>query len=167
MTSSELSSYHSKSMPPSEFPIICISSADSGIDSDTSPAASTKLTNSIEDIETDLNICPKSFILGKNAAEGDRIDGINKAIGWIKDELIKMKSKDKQLTKIMITLRSQIAEQKLKLEKFDKGYDSDSEATGKQDNEYVKERWKLIAQDGAFPTDGMCFENNKRATWAI
>jgi len=165
--SSKAGILNSKSLPANQFPIICISSADSGIDSDASPNSSTKLTNSIEDIEGDDQISPHSFLLGEDADEKDRIEGINKAIVWVKDELVKMKIKDKQLTKTMITIRSKIAAHKLHIEKQDTGYDSDLEYRKKENDQYLKERWKLIAKDGAFPTDGERFENNKRATWAI
>ena len=154
---------NSKSLPPNEFPIISISSADSGIDSDASPNS----TNSIEDIEAEDVISPHSLLLGKDADEKDRIEGINKAIGWVKDELVKMKIKDKQLTKAMIIIRSKIAAQKLHLEKHDTWHDPDSENRKQKNDQYLKERWKLIAKDGAFPTDGESFDNNKRATWAI
>lgn len=159
---------YSKSMPPNEFQIY-ISSADSGIDSDTSPNSSTKLANSLEEIEPIDNVDPTSFILGKGAAETDRIDGINKSIDWLKEELTKMKKKDRELAKTMITIRSKIAEYKTELDKRDNGYDSDVDKNRSTDDNdtYQKETWKLVSTDGAFPTNGLYFENNKRATWAI
>ena len=160
--------HYSKSMPANEFHI-CISSADSGIDSDTSPNSSTKLANSIETLDEIIIVNPETFIRGKNATETERIDGINKSIDWLKEELTKMKSKDRELAKTMINIRSRIAEYKLELEKGENGYESDGDknrSTDDNDN-YEKETWKLVTTDGAFPTNGLYFENNKRATWAI
>lgn len=165
---SSTAEHYSKSMPANEFQIY-ISSADSGIDSDTSPNSSTKLANSIENIEPIIVINPETFILGKEASETDRIDGINKSINWLKDELANMKLKDRELAKTMITIRSKIAEYKVELEKRDNGYDSDVDKNRSNDDSdnYVKETWKLVTTDGAFPANGLYFENNKRATWAI
>ena len=159
-------SYCSKSLPPVEFQV-CISSSDSGIDSDVSPVSSTNITTFKEfhiDIEEDdEEVSPSSFLLGENVPEHDRIEGINKALSWIKDELIKMKITDRQLAKSMITIRSKIAEQKLHLEKIcDTGYDSDVDAPNNEN----KARWKLL-MNGGFPASASCFDSNKRATWAI
>merc|ERR1740124_189570 len=112
-------------MPASEFQIY-ISSADSGIDSDTSPTSSptssTKLTDSQDDI---VIVNPEDFLRGKGAGESERINGISQSLAWLKEELENMKIKDRHLAKTMITIRSRIAEYKNELERQDTGYDSD------------------------------------------
>lgn len=166
--------HYSKSMPANEFNFF-VTSSDSGIDSDTSPNSSTKLANSLETIDADdVFVDPQSFLLGKAASDGDRIDGIKKSLDWLREELASMKLKDRELTKTMINIRSDIAAFKVELEKGDTGYDSDSECittttttTTSPDDSFVKENWKLVTSDPAFPADGSYFENNKRATWVI
>ena len=165
--------HYSKSMPPNEFNFF-VTSSDSGIDSDTSPNSSTKLANSIEAIDLeDIPIDPTSYILGKHAPDADRMDGIKQSLDWLRTELENMKLKDRELAKTMINIRSDIAKFKVELEKGDTGYDSDSECskspttTTSSDDNFVKENWKLVTSDCAFPADGSYFENNKRATWVI
>ena len=167
-------------MPANEFNFF-VTSSDSGIDSDTSPNSSTKLT-SIETFDQpeihvdDVIVDPTSYLLGPQYSERDRTNGIKSALEWLRTELESMKLKDRELAKTMIKVRSDIAAFKVELEKSDTGYDSDSECLGSptnnttqpsQDDSFVKENWKLVTSDSAFPADGSYFENNKRATWVI
>lgn len=180
----------SKSLPPVEFQQCINAAEDSGIESDTSPVSSTKLTISLEDLNDETTtqqqqVDPRTFLLGKEASESDRIDGITNAINWLRHELLEMKETDKQLTRTFITMRSQITEQRRYFESAsssetntttDAGYydtnsidKNNSSKTSYQNPTAVKkkERWNLISTDGAFPTNGIDFENNKRATWII
>ena len=177
--------HYSKSMPPNEFNFF-VTSSDSGIDSDTSPNSSTKLAASIEKIEKleeeactncgeETVVDPTSYLLGPRHTEAERTNGISNALQWLRTELESMKLKDRELAKMMIKVRSDIAAFKVELEKGDTGYDSDSECVGTssttnppvQDDGFVKENWKLVTSDPAFPSDGSYFENNKRATWVL
>lgn len=160
-------------MPPVEFGLYMAGGGeDSGIESDTSPVSSTKLASSYEDIEDEVIVNPRSFLLGNKAPEKERIDGITNALNWLRDELTKMKETDKQLTRTFITMRSKIAEHKIKMESSspitDHGYyDTDSIDNQSQGKNKKLDQWNLICKDGAFPTNGLDFENNKRATWII
>lgn len=182
----------------------CSESAD---DSDRENMEDNLEDNDIED-DMDIRHYPaNTFILNDQHSTGDRIEGVNQALEWLKNELKSMKVQDRELARTMIHVRSQIQEVHKDLQcAHDKGYDSESEnnnnaadtngqsnlkssvATGGQqtgqylsvgstvmrhsggapaDKEYKKLQWNLIAADGAFPTDSMCFEMNKRATWAV
>jgi len=169
----------SKSLPPTEFQVY-ISSADSGIDSDASNST-TKLS-SIESIEDEFpSVDPTSLLAGRNASHEERVEGIGKALDWLRHELVKMKQTDKRLTKTFITMRSKIAEHKLLIESgafmpvekpiyCDGITTDDCTATIKNRNNKKLNKnddWRLIAKDGAFPANGLDFENNKRATWVI
>lgn len=171
----------SKSLPPTEFQVY-ISSADSGIDSDASNST-TKLS-SIESIEDEYpSVDPSSLLAGRNAPHEERVKGIDKALDWLRHELIKMKQTDKRLTKSFITMRSKIAEHKLLIESgvmvsVEKPIYCDNVTTTDDCSAVMKQKkntrsnksnddWRLIAKDGAFPTNGLDFENNKRATWVI
>ena len=176
----------SKSLPATEFQVY-ISSADSGIDSSDSASNSTaKLNSSLESFNDDAttNVDPKTLLAGKRASHAERVEGIGKALDWLRAELIKMKETDKKLTKSFIKMRSKIAEHK---EFFESGGlmavecqvlcdstvdDCTSEMIKKKAQQTSRnggggEEWNLIARDGAFPTNGLNFENNKRATWVI
>lgn len=160
-------------MPPVEFQLQLCTGEDSGIESDSSPVSSTKLASSIEDMEDEVVVNPQSFLLGKGASDKERMDGITNALNWLRDELTKMKETDKRLTRTFITMRSQIAEHRVKLESpsptTDYGYYDTDVIDNQSDTKEKKKReqWNLICKDGAFPTNGIDFENNKRATWII
>ena len=160
-----------KSLPPTDLETIV--SSDSGLD--VSPVSSTHLdTEDMEEVDRELEESPLSFILGEAFPQRERIAGVSKAIEWLQTELKNMKLKDRELARIMITMRSRIQETKLQLEQAkdckDKGYGSDNDTTNSDkldEEEFNKEQWKLIKENGNFPTDSASFDNNKRATWAI
>lgn len=182
----------SKSLPATEFQIY-ISSADSGIDSSESASNSTaKLDSSAESFnnEEENTVDPRTLLVGKKASHEERVEGIGKALDWLRTELAKMKETDKKLTKSFIKMRSKIAEHKQTIEAgglmavecqvlcdgpVSPGTmdDCTSEMLRKKAHHASRngasggDEWNLIAKDGAFPTNGLNFENNKRATWVI
>lgn len=180
----------SKSLPATEFQIY-ISSADSGIDSssDSTSNSTTKLNSSLESLQDGID--PTTLLAGRKASHVERVEGISRALDWLRTELTKMKETDKHLTKSFIKMRSRIAEHKqivesggmmtLECQVFTDGLSSNTTVDDcssvfirKKAAENPKMRrsngadeWNLIAKDEAFPTNGLNFENNKRATWVI
>ena len=164
---------YSKSCPVEDFKQL-ISSEDSGIDSESSIASSI----SESDISLQIKSDPRLFILGADYPVNQRVNGIDQALTWIKDELMKIKEQDKTLTKTMISIRSKIANIKLGralgTSLIDKGYNSDGESKystaencGKTTEDHGKEKQWLISKENSFPIDSCFFDNGKRATWAI
>lgn len=166
----------SKSLPPTEFQIY-VSSADSGIDSDASTSTN-KLYSSLESMDEEAIVAdPKTLLCGEKATHEERVEGIGRALKWLREELVKMKETDRKLTKKFINMRSTIAEYK---DIVDSGgllavdrpltYDTKDDSTTVTMKKRLTRKcddWKMIAKDGAFPTNGLDFENNKRATWVI
>lgn len=153
---------HWKSVPDGEFKKY-MTGEDSGIDSESS------LVSSISgpDISQSNLVDPRTFIMGDTYSDRERIQGINNALSWIKDELKKIKESDKYLTKTMISIRSNI--KSLKIGKTlinDTGYNSDNEPFYKEDKIRDGKRW-LGANAKAFPTNSNYFDKGKRATWVI
>ena len=148
-----------KSLPALESPHK--SASDSGIDSD---ASSTKLSSSSVEMEM-VKVSPYLFLQGAQAPLKNRIDGINKAIFWITEELSEMKCSDKKLAKIFIRLRSHCAEERSRMglsERIDAPNFETSVGTKKKMNEK-----RTLTSKDAFPIDGKQFERNKRVTWAL
>lgn len=186
----------SKSLPATEFQIY-ISSADSGIDSsDSASNSAAKLDSSVESFSNDEDnkvpvVDPRTLIAGKKASHEERVEGIGKALNWLRAELTKMKETDKKLTKSFIKMRSKIAEHKQTIEAgglmavecqvlcdgpASPGTMDDCTSAMLRKKAHQASRngvssgcdeWNMIAKDGAFPTNGLNFENNKRATWVI
>eukprot|EP00111_Clytia_hemisphaerica_P021357 TCONS_00062875-protein len=165
----------SKSMPATEFEVY-VSSADSGIDSDSASIA--KLNSSLESIEQRNEIDPTTLLADKNAPHNERVEGIGKALDWLRDELTKMKETDKKLTKRFIKMRSRIADHKEFIENggllaveqpilLETTTDDCTSELMRRKMSQKRPDYNLIAKDGAFPTHGLNFENNKRATWVI
>ena len=148
----------------------CIFSEDSGIDS--------ALSNESLDSNTILSVpCheestdPSSLLLGSKYTDEERIQGINNALQWLKNELIQMKQNDKDLIKTMMDIRSNIAKVKIENE-FGEDiivvYYSENEVRHCDNNdEILKERRRLVSNEDFIPGNSNFFDKGKRATWTV
>ena len=153
---------HWKSVPDGEFKKY-MAAEDSGIDSESSLVSSI----SEPDISQGSLVDPCTFIMGDTYSDRERIQGINNALSWIKDELMKIKESDKYLTKTMISIRSNIKSLKIgKTLMNDTGYNSDNEPFYKEGKTGDVKGW-LGANAKSFPTSSNFFDSGKRATWVI
>ena len=153
---------HWKSVPDGEFKRY-MAAEDSGIDSESSLVSSI----SEPDISQGNLVDPCTFIMGDTYSDRERIQGINHALSWIKDELIKIKESDKYLTKTMISIRSNIKSLKIgKNLMNDTGYNSDNEPFYKEDKT-GDGKGCLRANVKSFPTSSKFFDSGKRATWVV
>lgn len=158
---------HSKKRPKS-FPnqeILSSGSSDSGLESEN---LSIIVTIDGDDFEQILNKRLPEFTFGGNRTHKERMDNLQNALDWVRNELTEMKSQDKQLARTMIDLRSKIQQLKLDIESCnDNGYDSDTEEPKESELNSEMQRPTSIVNFQCLMVNGDAFENNKRATWAI
>ena len=152
-----------KSFPNQE--ILSSGSSDSGLESDNISIVVTMDGGEVE------SASPKSlpeFNFGEKKTHKERMNNLQNALDWVRNELTEMKSQDKHLARTMIDLRSKIQQLKLDLESCnDNGYDSDvCEPKEVELNTKARSPTSILSCQHIL-NYGEAFENNKRATWAI
>ena len=150
-----------KSLPLPD--ILSSGSSDSGLDSD-----ALSIYSPTEESAKSCSSTETRFQFGAELPMKDRMNNLQDALGWIRDELTLMKTQDKQLAKTMIEIRSKIQKTKLEMEALrDTGYDSDElETKGKKEDNVMNSQADITSLND-FPVNGDNFDKNKRATWAV